>query len=636
MSDIPEEQLRFVKKSMMDDALTWIEDLMKRIYTSKTKKELFIKLRMDISLNLLGSEQLEKRIQAIRIIADTCKSAKESQELYNQSNLPIANDSIVLSSLFQVPQLIEEIFGKRSHIELIQRSTEILKFLLLNSQITQADFNVIWNCCTQDEQSKVAILKVISDSCNLLPVELFGFIIDKLVNIPKNEFKAEEFEIIFELIWNCSKFSLKLLKKLLNLMWKVAKGEITNLSPEVVEKTMAKFCDTITTPSKVPGDVTNKYFQKCYDMLKENRESILALRIMRRSMAQLPNNSQFASRNELLFQYLTEGEVFKNFFIDFEKYYEGARTRLKNGILNIQEHKEEILERKGFMIFLLKYTNYKLTGADFQFLWENLVQKFVIVEDQLTFYKFMRILFLLEIEDYVYSISEVMDFFSKTICNEDNNFSQLSIEGMSVINALLLFVNKHMEKIIEVGNKRKNYDCNYDYAYMTGALKENNNSDNFKDYTMDFRVKTLPTQIIGCSILWKIVLEAKSELVTIMAIEMINKIHTKLSEELDNRVGEISGQFVETAIEKLKLCWKKMTQDNINKSNEIVKLIKLIETMLDNSERKGNSGITPFVSLSKGIPLTLKIQTFSVHDAANNSQDNFNLVVNSKITAVSL
>ena len=635
MSNIPKEEIRSITKTgVLEELLGWVEDLMKRVYTSKTKGELLIKLRMDLSINLLGTEQLGRRIQAIRLIAETCKAAKSSQEYIVHDTLPTANDSAILSSLLQVPQLIEEIFGKRSHIELIQRSTEILKFILFYSKITQNDFNVIWDCCTQDEQSKVEIFKVIADSCHLLPKELLGFLIQKLVALRKDEFKAQDVKILCELLSNYSKLTHEMLKQVLDLMWLIIKGEVINLPPDIVEKAMAKFCDVITTPVIVSAEIRKEYFDQCYKMLEEGKESLFVLRVLRRSMVQLPNITQLPSRNEVLFNFLMEGGVFINFFKDFEQYYSSARKKP----VNEQQHREELLERKGFVVFLVRYANYKLTGTDLKFLWENLVQHPVLLEDQNSFYHIMWELFNIDIESCVESLSDLTKFFESTVCNEANNYQQLTIEGMSVINILIVLVNKYMEKIIELGNgKRKKYDSKFDHASMLGPLSQGYSVEDFKSEIMDFKVKTLPTQIIGCSVLWRIALEAKSESVAMMAIEMINKIHTKISEELDNRIGEISSEFVETAIEKLRVCYQQVVQDKQSRSNEIVKLLTLIERMLDNSERKGNSGITPFISIPKGVNLTVKVQTFNMDPIVDVTlPDQFELTVHSKITSCQL
>lgn len=267
MSSIPEEELKNVKREKLDNALNQMELLMKRIYTAKTRREISTKLRVGVAVSLLKSELLERRIQAMRLIAETCKSAKATQTVYIYSAVPTNNDSAVLSSLLQVPLVINEIFGKRSHIQLIQRSTEILKFFLLNSEIKREDFNVIWLCCEQDEQSKVEIFKVITESSNLLPSELIGFILEKYKNAKATSIKDNDAELVCSLGGYFTKPNVNVMKDILCIMWDIVKGTYPGISHDTVTKTLEKFCDAITTQSRVPEEIMRSYFSEAFKLL---------------------------------------------------------------------------------------------------------------------------------------------------------------------------------------------------------------------------------------------------------------------------------------------------------------------------------------------------------------------------------
>ncbi len=193
-----------------------------------------------------------------------------------------------------------------------------------------------------------------------------------------------------------------------------------------------------------------------------------------------------------------------------------------------------------------------------------------------------------------------------------------------------------MEKVVEVGTIRRKRYNNYGYGHMMmGPMAPGyaGNWEEAKDEEIEFRVKTLPMQIVGAEALWKIVLEAKSEAVTLKAIELINKLYTKLAEELEDRIAEISSNFVETAIEKLRICYRNMVQDGQNRSGEIVKVLRLIEEMLDDSERKGNGGLSPLVSLPKGSPILLRIHNFATDSVVSPEiPEKFELAVHSRTT----
>jgi len=606
ISSIPIDQVRFIHKGKLGEFLVRLEELMRRVYTSKTKGELLIKLRMEISISLLRAEQLEKRIEAIKLIAETCKSAKASQESYRHTRSPRANDPFVLSNLLKVPQLISEIFGKRSHIELIQRSTEILRFLFLFSKITKEDFNVIWECCVNDEQSKIEILKVISDNSNLFPGELIGLIVEKYVALPKSELKDQDIEILCEFTKNYTQQNSEALEEILDMLWELIKNRCEGFPGEIYERVMCRFCDVIVTPSRVPEDIMKKYFNQCYKMIETGENVVIGLEVVRRSMIQLNCTKKDMTTKEFLFNLLAEGNAIENFFKDFDRYF---ITTMRN--TNLEEHKKEVRERKCFLIFLLKHTGYKLTKENITILWNNLIQRAIIYEDQKTFYEIFKQIIHMGIEEHVVSMDDVKDSFINVLCNDDNNFQILPIEGIQVIESLLIIVNRITDKIVEIGVvKKKTHDQMHGrYGGMIGPMAP---PEMNQEEEIEFRVKVLPSELIGASTLWKIVLEATNEQVTISAIELISKIYTKLSEDLENKISEISSSFIEMAIKQLKLCYQTMMNININRSNEIVKILRLIEQMLDESEKKGNGGITPLNAIMKGSNLNLTIKNHAV------------------------
>ncbi len=269
MSAIPDEELRNVTRERLDAALIHIDSLLRRVYTAKTKGEQFIKLKVGIAVSLLRSDLLERRIQAIRMIAETCKAAKSSQVAAYYSSLPTANDSTVLNGLLQVPKVIEEIFGKRSHIQLILRSAEILNFFLLNGNMGRREFDLIWDCCEKDEQSKVEILKVISEASSLLSGELIGLILEKYSGMKKTQFKDQDVALVYELGGRHARPTTEVLQKILDIMWEVIVGAIPSISADIASKVLERFCDVITTTNLVRQSLMHDYFLKLYIMLKE-------------------------------------------------------------------------------------------------------------------------------------------------------------------------------------------------------------------------------------------------------------------------------------------------------------------------------------------------------------------------------
>lgn len=264
-------------------------------------------------------------------------------------------------------------------------------------------------------------------------------------------------------------------------------------------------------------------------------------------------------------------------------------------------------------------------------MWKNYITDSITPQDQVIFYKFLReISNSGSLEARISSLKDITDFFVNVICDEKNNFQLLPIEGMQAIESLLLHVNIHLNLIVETNRVQ------FEKYNQIGPAPPPGRAACWEithEEKVEFKVKAPPSQIKGLPQLWKIALEAKCEDVTSRAIELLNMLYTKLGEELEAQIAEISSNFVETAIEKLRIFYASIIKDNINRSREIVKLVRLIEEMLDESERRGNGGISPLRCLHKGVPMKVEVINYMANTAFNSvSNDKFPLIIHSNIT----
>ena len=269
MTNIPEDDMKNVRKERLETTLFQIEHLIRRVYTVRQSVEETIKLRVRIGLRLLRSELLERRIHAIRLISDTCRTAKFSQSFSSQTQ---SHEIVLVNKVLQVPQIIEQIFGKWSHIELIQRSTEILNFFLLFNSLTRAELEVIWGCCLRDEQSKVEIYKVINDAQACASKEtVMAFLVEKFAALPPSQLRSIDLSLLFEFEHRFAHLPPEVLKQILELMWSVniRKAEYNSVSTEMREKSLEKYCEILSSIYYVPEELTHEYFARIYKMLSE-------------------------------------------------------------------------------------------------------------------------------------------------------------------------------------------------------------------------------------------------------------------------------------------------------------------------------------------------------------------------------
>ena len=256
-------------------------------------------------------------------------------------------------------------------------------------------------------------------------------------------------------------------------------------------------------------------------------------------------------------------------------------------------------------------------------LWTLLVKQCATPEDQAVFYKFLKELTSIgQLTTHVSSIEDISEFFTVTLCNEQNSFQHLTLEGMEAIELLLIGVNRATDKI--AGNPGRKL------APMIGPqLPQSMDSGNDE---AEFKVLVSPTELKGVSVLWKIMLEARNETVSMRAIELLNKLYTKLGEKLEGAIADISTKFIETAVEKLRIFYDRTINQGENRGREIVKLLKLIDEMLDESERKGNGGIIPMQALIKGTSMKVLFLNQATTDSPGGGLDRVEIQLHSRIT----
>ena len=156
----PDTQIRNFQKEKFDLNIRIMDDLMKRVFTAKYKTKYLEDLQMRFFTICLKSDYLDRRIQSIKGMAELCKNAR-----FN--NLFISSPQ--LADYIIKEDYIREIFGKKSHTQLIVRSADIVRLLLTEQKLNQSLFNIIWEC-TKDPDLKPELFKLFNEISNSLNV----------------------------------------------------------------------------------------------------------------------------------------------------------------------------------------------------------------------------------------------------------------------------------------------------------------------------------------------------------------------------------------------------------------------------------------------------------------------------------
>lgn len=184
---------------------------------------------------------------------------------------------------------------------------------------------------------------------------------------------------------------------------------------------------------------------------------------------------------------------------------------------------------------------------------------------------------------YFIFFHDFLFFFRSSFCNV--NFANFPVQGMEAMESLVLNINKELKNILELPGESESVDIE------------------------DFEVNVSPKKLEGEETLWRILLEAQNEEVSIKAATLLNKLYTRLEKNLLDEIPEISMEFINTAVEKLKAFWEQMK--GADRVKKILKLLKMIDEMVDESEvQESSKKLIPMDALINGQELSVEVTFF--------------------------
>lgn len=125
--------------------------------------------------------------------------------------------------LLQENEIIEEVFGKRNHIQLIQRSQDVISYLMLQEALTDKDLELIWSATSSDTQTRNEIYKVLSGAASTYHQtsnRLKLFLIEKMGEISPKDFGEKELELVLA-VGRVVTANSEYAKIALELLWKI-------------------------------------------------------------------------------------------------------------------------------------------------------------------------------------------------------------------------------------------------------------------------------------------------------------------------------------------------------------------------------------------------------------------------------
>ena len=559
-------------RNLPKDLIDIVSELLKKIISYNNDKDsekefedLYDEMTLTLAMKTIKTSIFDRRLQGIKALND-----------YIEKNSKNKESCIKLVNLIKKNDIIQEIFGANYHSQLINKSTEIVKLLMLENELSEEDIKLIWSCTKRgDLEAKITISKLLSELADNLKEEYIEMLLNSIKSNIDQKIDEKEVELVYRLSIqgkNNEKNILICCEYLCQCLLSLKDTNISNNS----------ILDKLIMLANRDDKYLDKILEICENCLKTNKNALLSYSILFEIMQRISYDNNNSLKNFIKDQHLIT--LFKeNFYLYIKK----AKKLLEENNISKTDgqiidkylidgfsHNENINKRMSIFPYLINivYKYYEFLP----FLKDVLINNAVSPNDQLIFYEFVK--------NYIYDSNnnnrnddeneEETNKQKEKIRQElfelisDNNQNEVTVEQLKLFIALFFEMNKDIIK-----SKKAGQDDEFEYNII-----DVKNIDELK----------------GLDKLWNIILKIKEEKVLSVAINIIFQIY--------------KNKYVEKLLEK---CSSLIKEENAT-SEVVDKCIILLKLIIIESEKKIFLKPKAHLSLLKNclinLPLEIRIK----------------------------
>ena len=463
-------------------------------------EDFFYEITLSLSLREIKTNTFNLRLNGIKDLDEFIEKNKKNKKMREK-----------VIELIKKNNIIQEIFGANYHSQIINKSKEIVKLLLLENQLNKEDIELIWNCTNRgDLEAKVTILKLLSDLADNLKEDYVEMLLNNIKETTDGKkINNEELNLVYKLSLQGKENEKNILiccEYLCNCLLSSPTSKISN-NP-ILEK--------LITLAQKDNIYLKKIIEICEECIKKNQKAILSYAILFEIMEKINPET-----NEVLNNFIKDEYLLHIFEDNFKLYNKQANEimeknnipkdqRDKYKVLDGFSHLENVNKRIETLGHLIKYL-YK--EFDFvPFLKEVLVTNAVSPNDKLIFYQFVKS--FLKQESAAGEENEEQKEKNKKKLFElisENYETEVSLDEMNLFISLFLEINKNK---INFSEKEIKNDLDEENITQKKFEIKNINIDNIEN-------------LEGLDKFWEMIKKVNSEKVLSQAINILYKIYEK-------------------------------------------------------------------------------------------------------------
>ena len=537
INNLNEKEMRNMPKGLSSVISTLLFKLIEQKTDDPDKEkiltDLYDEITLTFSIKTIKTSIFDRRLQGIKSLNDYIERNKKNQK-----------DLKIIIDLIKKNDIISEIFGANYHSQLIIRSKEIVKLLLIENELSEDDIKLIWSCTKKgDLEAKLAILQLLSELAPNLKENYIEMLLENIRTNVDTKNNKEEIELVYELsiqgqnnekkIGYCCDYLCQCL--LVSNDPNISNNPILEKLLEIIEK-------------------DNKYLKKIFDIcensIKKNERTILSYSILFEIMDKIN-----CETNEIVGDFIKDRHLLNLFEDNFKLYIKQTKDLLEKN--NMGSSDANIIDK----YIVDGFTHYENVKKRME-IYPYLVNKFYLDYDFIPFLKNVLLTNAVSPNDQTI----FCDFVKKFIDNNDNQNVNTIVRKEKIREELFELISDNNQTDITVEQLELFISLFFDMNKETIKLKENTNSNNAG---MNYEIMDIENidEIKGLDKLWNIVFQIKKEKVLSVAINIIFQIY--------------KNQYIEKLLEK---CSHLIKEDN-SPSEAIEKCIILLKLIIIESEK---------------------------------------------------
>ena len=197
-NQINDKEVKDLDLDMLKRILFELEKLLMLILDEKSVGKLLEDMELDLLFKFLESSSFDRKLKAINGFKDfqARSQEKNNEEYLNKASIKFYSPELYIQWVVE-KNIIELIYDKYNHPELLKRSLDILKFIGSNGRIPISIIDTIWDACKEKSEDVVStIYENIVELGPCLDVQTAQYFFSKFLTIKLDDFDEETIKLI--------------------------------------------------------------------------------------------------------------------------------------------------------------------------------------------------------------------------------------------------------------------------------------------------------------------------------------------------------------------------------------------------------------------------------------------------------